>query len=207
VPAWQTTRPVSGRRTRAFEIRSHRRRVAAPDNCSHAPPAARDWCAAPLAPGHPREGGQAPGSLHAAADALPLKAALLHLDTDFELHRLSHGRGDAAVRSPARRRDKWSSSQASRRSERSRGSPTAGHAARRAVAPEAGSFCHIVTSRVSAGSAGMLLTHRANQGCARHRRRTQLIGRVLVLAHQGGSAAPSGADWRAASRRAIRSRP
>lgn len=39
--------------------------------------------------------------------------------------------------------------------------PTAGHAALRAVAPQAGPLCHIVTSRVSAGSAGMLLTHRA----------------------------------------------
>jgi hypothetical protein len=28
---------------------------------------------------------------------LPLEAALLHLDTDLELHRLSHGSGDAAV--------------------------------------------------------------------------------------------------------------
>jgi hypothetical protein len=26
-----------------------------------------------------------------------LKAALLHVDTDFELHQLSHGPGDAAV--------------------------------------------------------------------------------------------------------------
>ena len=40
----------------------------------------------------------------AAADALPLKAALLHLDADFELHRLSHGPGDAAVSRPATRR-------------------------------------------------------------------------------------------------------
>jgi hypothetical protein len=40
----------------------------------------------------------------AAADALPLNAATLHLDTDFELHRLSHGPGDAAVARPKRRR-------------------------------------------------------------------------------------------------------
>ena len=47
-------------------------------------------CAAPLALGHPREGGQALDR-SAAADALPLEAVLLHLDTHFELHRLSHG--------------------------------------------------------------------------------------------------------------------
>jgi hypothetical protein len=40
----------------------------------------------------------------AAADALPLEAALLHLDTDFELHRPSHGPGDAAVSHPTTRR-------------------------------------------------------------------------------------------------------
>jgi hypothetical protein len=34
---------------------------------------------------------------------LPPKAALLHLDTDFELHQLSHGPGDAAVSPPSRR--------------------------------------------------------------------------------------------------------
>jgi hypothetical protein len=38
--------------------RLHRRGVATPDCCSHAPPAARDVCAAPLAPGHPRELGK-----------------------------------------------------------------------------------------------------------------------------------------------------
>jgi hypothetical protein len=32
------------------------------------------------------------------------KAALLHLDTDFELHQLSHGPGDAAVSPPTTRR-------------------------------------------------------------------------------------------------------
>lgn len=83
--------------------RLHRRGVATPDCCSHAPPAAGDVCAAPLAPGHPREGGQALDR-SAAADALPLKAALLHLDTDFELHRPSHGPGDAAVSRPTTRR-------------------------------------------------------------------------------------------------------
>jgi len=60
-------------------------------------------CAAPLAPGHPREGGQALDRSD-AADALPLEAALPHLDTDFELHRLSHGPGDAAVSRPTTRR-------------------------------------------------------------------------------------------------------
>ncbi len=40
----------------------------------------------------------------AVALALPLEAALLHLDTDFELHRLSHGPGDAAVSRPTTRR-------------------------------------------------------------------------------------------------------
>ncbi len=40
----------------------------------------------------------------AAADALPPEAALLHLDTDFELHRLSHRPGDAAVSRPTTRR-------------------------------------------------------------------------------------------------------
>ena len=83
--------------------RLHRRGVATPDCCSHAPPAARDVCAAPLAPGHPREGGQALDR-SAAANALPLEAALLHLDTDFELHRLSHRPGDAAVSRPTTRR-------------------------------------------------------------------------------------------------------
>jgi hypothetical protein len=83
--------------------RLHRRGVATPDCCSHAPPAARDVCAAPLAPGHPCQGGQALDR-SAAADALPLEAALLHLDTDFELHRLSHGPGDAAVARPTTRR-------------------------------------------------------------------------------------------------------
>jgi hypothetical protein len=43
-------------------------------------------CAAPLAPGHPREGGQALDR-SPAADVLPLEAALLQLKTDFELHR------------------------------------------------------------------------------------------------------------------------
>lgn len=85
----QTTRPVSSRRTPLSRLL--RRGVATPDCCSHAPPAARDVYAAPLAPGHPREGEQALGR-SAAADALPLKAALLHLDTDFELHRLSRPR-------------------------------------------------------------------------------------------------------------------
>jgi hypothetical protein len=40
----------------------------------------------------------------AAADASPLEAALLHLDTDFEPHRLSHGPGDTAVSRPTTRR-------------------------------------------------------------------------------------------------------
>ena len=83
--------------------RLRRRGVATPDCCSHAPPAAPDVSAAPLAPGHPREGGQALDR-SAAADALPLEAALLHLDTDFELHRLSHRPGDAAVSRPTTRR-------------------------------------------------------------------------------------------------------
>ena len=60
--------------------RLHRRGAVAPDCCSQAPPAARDVCAAPLAPGHPREGGRALDR-SAAADALPLEAALLQLDT------------------------------------------------------------------------------------------------------------------------------
>ena len=85
--------------------RLHRRGVAAPDCCSHAPPAARDVCAAPLAPGHRREGGQALDR-SAAPDALPLKAALLHLDTHFELHRLSHGPGDADVLCQVRSRNR-----------------------------------------------------------------------------------------------------
>ena len=83
--------------------RLHRRGVATPDCCSHAPFAARDVCAAPLAPGHPREGRQALDR-SAAADALPLKAALLHLDTDFKLHRVSHRPRDAAVPRPTTRR-------------------------------------------------------------------------------------------------------
>ena len=40
----------------------------------------------------------------AAADALPLEAALRQLDTEFELHRLSHCPGDAAVSRPTTRR-------------------------------------------------------------------------------------------------------
>lgn len=83
--------------------RLHLPGVATPHCCAHAPPAVRDVSAAPLAPGHPREGGQALDR-SGAADALPLKAALLHLDTDFEPHRLSHGPGDAAVTRPATRR-------------------------------------------------------------------------------------------------------
>jgi hypothetical protein len=35
---------------------------------------------------------------------LPLKAALLDLDNDFELHRLPHSHGDAAVSRPTTRR-------------------------------------------------------------------------------------------------------
>jgi hypothetical protein len=35
---------------------------------------------------------------------LPLEAALLHLDNDFELHRLSHDPGDAAISRPTTRR-------------------------------------------------------------------------------------------------------
>src|SRR5580704_5041724 len=47
----------------------------------------------------------------AAAGALPLKAALLHLDTDFELHQLSHGpRPRRCSGLGPRRRDDWSSS-------------------------------------------------------------------------------------------------
>jgi hypothetical protein len=65
-------------------------------------------CAAPLAPGHPPDGEQALDR-SAAADALPLEAALLHLDTDFEVHRLSHG-PRRMQRSRARRRGEWSSS-------------------------------------------------------------------------------------------------
>jgi hypothetical protein len=57
----------------------------------------------PLAPGHPREGRQALDR-SAAADALPLKAALPHLDTAFELQRLSLGPGGAAVSRPTTRR-------------------------------------------------------------------------------------------------------
>jgi hypothetical protein len=56
-----------------------------------------------LLPIHPREGGQALDR-SAAAAALPLEAALLQLDTDFELHRLSHGPGDATVSRPTTRR-------------------------------------------------------------------------------------------------------
>lgn len=73
------------------------------DCCSHAPPAARDVRAAPLAPDHLREGGQALDR-SAAADALPPETALLDFDTDFELHRLSDGPGDAAVSRPTTRR-------------------------------------------------------------------------------------------------------
>jgi hypothetical protein len=62
--------------------RWHRPGVATPDCSSHAPPAARDVCAASLAPGHPREGGASTGLLgcSVAADASRLEAALLHLD-------------------------------------------------------------------------------------------------------------------------------
>jgi carbonic anhydrase len=63
----------------------------------------RDVCVSPLAPGHPREGGQALNR-SAAADALPLETALLHLDTDCKLHRLSHGPDGAAVSRPTTRR-------------------------------------------------------------------------------------------------------
>ena len=56
----------------------------------------RAMCAAPLAPGHPREGGQALDR-SPVTDACLREAALVHLDTDFELHRLSHGPGDAAL--------------------------------------------------------------------------------------------------------------
>ena len=72
----------------------------------------RNVCAAPLAPGHPREGGQAPDRTP-AANALPLEAALLHLDTDFELHRPRTA--PAMERSRARRRDEWTSSNATTR--------------------------------------------------------------------------------------------
>ena len=66
-------------------------------------PRPRDVCAAPLTAGHPREDEQALDR-PAAADAFPLEAALLPLDTDFELHRLWHGLGDAAVSRPTTRR-------------------------------------------------------------------------------------------------------
>ena len=73
------------------------------DCCSHARPAARDVYAAPLAPCHPRDGGQALDA-STATDALSLEAVLLHLDTDVELHRLSHGPGDAVVSPQTTRR-------------------------------------------------------------------------------------------------------
>ncbi len=49
---------VPGRAGGRLLSRLHRRGVAAPDCCSHAPPAARDVRAAALAPGHPREVGK-----------------------------------------------------------------------------------------------------------------------------------------------------
>jgi hypothetical protein len=51
---------------------------------------------------------------------------------------------------------------ASARSLPRRASPTAGQAALRAVAPEAGAVCHVVTGRESAGSAGVLVTRLGN---------------------------------------------
>jgi hypothetical protein len=80
--------------------RLHRRGVATPDCSSHAPPAARDVCAAPLAPGHPRAGRQALDR-SAAADALPLEAAASSC-TDSRT-------APAMERSRARRRDECSS--------------------------------------------------------------------------------------------------
>jgi hypothetical protein len=65
-------------------------------------PGARCVCGAACSRSFARSG-QALGR-SAAADALPLEAALLHLDTDFELHRLSHRPGDAAVSRPTTRR-------------------------------------------------------------------------------------------------------
>ena len=98
---WRTTRLVSGRRTPASWIASARR--GSPGLLLPCSAAARDVSAAPLAPGHPREGGRALDR-STAADALPLEAALLHVDSDFELHRLSHGPGDAAVSRATTRR-------------------------------------------------------------------------------------------------------
>ncbi len=98
---WRTTRPASDPRTLAFEIATARRgRSSLLLPC---PPAARDVCAAPLAPGHPRRGGQALDR-SAAAEALPLEPAALPLETDFELRRLSHGPGDATISRPTTRR-------------------------------------------------------------------------------------------------------
>ena len=112
---WRTTRPVSSRRTPAFEIASTRR--SNPGLLLPCSSRGARCAAAPLAPGHPRERGQALDR-SAAADALPLQAALLHLDTDFELHRLPHSPGNAAVSRPTTRRVSSSPSERLRSLER-----------------------------------------------------------------------------------------
>jgi len=78
------------------------RGVSARTIASTARRGARRVCAA-LAPGHLREGRQALDR-STASDASPLEAALLRLDTDLKLRRLSHGRGDTAVSRPTTRR-------------------------------------------------------------------------------------------------------
>jgi hypothetical protein len=71
----------------------------------------------------------------------------------------------------------------------------AGQAALRAVAPEAGPFVTSVQVEYQrAAPACSWPTAPARGMCASSWRRTQLIGRVLVLVHHGGSAAPSGAE-------------
>jgi hypothetical protein len=77
---------------------------AAPDCCSHAPPARRAMSVRRrLLPGHPRDVGK-----HWIARPRPMlshwKQRCCTLDTDFELHRLSHDPDDAAVSRPTTRR-------------------------------------------------------------------------------------------------------
>ena len=102
---WLTTRPVSSRRTPAFEIASTRRSnpgLLLP--CSSR--GARCVCGA-AGSGHPRERGQALDR-SAAADALPLKQRCC---TSTPTSSCTDSRTAPAMqRSRARRRDEWSSS-------------------------------------------------------------------------------------------------
>jgi len=170
-------RCASPRRRRSRRRDRRGRGPALPDRRSR-----RSACSRP----DPRRLASAPGSRsRGGAAPVPTPASLLRWRISMSL---------ATAFAPAAR-ELWKSSQASGGSERSRGSPTAGQAALRAVAPEAGPFVTSVQVEYQRGApACSWPTAPARGMCASSWRRTQLIGRVLVLVHHGGSAAPSGAE-------------